>query len=78
MAFLQLDNKISMAVDRKKNLLGIFLDLSKAFDTVGYKILISKVNKYGLQGVALKWLKNDLINREQFVSINGHTSNRLK
>lgn len=75
MAPLQLVNKISTALDEKQFVLGIFLDLSKAFDTINHSILISKLNKYGLQDVALRWLANYLNNRQQFVHF-GFISNR--
>ncbi len=57
-------------------MLGVFLDLTKAFAT--HKTLISKLNKHGVQDVALKWLINYLNDRKQFVSINGSISKKLK
>ncbi len=74
-SLLQLVNNISALGD--KIVLGVFLDLTKAFDT-NHKALISKFNKYGVQDVALKWLINYLDDREQFVSINGCISKKLK
>ena len=43
--------------ERKKFILGIFIDLSKAFDTVDHKILISILKNYGSRGSNLKWFK---------------------
>lgn len=78
MALSQLVHKISTALDNKKISLGIFLDLSKAFDTVDHNILIAKLHKYGFHDVALKWLNDYLKDREQYVSINMQNSNRVK
>lgn len=78
MALLQLIDRISNALDNNKYSVGIFLDLSKAFDTVDHKILISKLQRYGFTDVAIKWLNDYVYNREQFVSINGCESNRAK
>ena len=54
------------AFRRKKNFLGIFDDLSKAFDTVNHKIL-KKLENCGLCGKNLLWFKRYLSNRKQYL-----------
>ena len=52
--------------------LGLFIDLSKAFDTVDHEILYIKF--YGHRGIALEWLRSYLSNRSQFGQFNGFSS----
>jgi Reverse transcriptase (RNA-dependent DNA polymerase) len=67
-------NLISKFSNDSKHTIAIFCDLKKAFDTCNHEILLSKMFKLGIRGVELKWFKNYLSNRKQFVSINGHCS----
>jgi retron-type reverse transcriptase len=60
-------NKITTAIDRKEVTAGVFLDLSKAFDTLNHEILLAKLQHYGINGLALKWIKSYLLGRKQFV-----------
>ena len=73
-ALLHLFEKISSAIDRREHTVGIFLDLSKAFDTVNFNILFDKLEHYGIRGIALNWIK-DHFSRSQFVQFNEHCSN---
>ena len=59
------------ANEDKSLVLGLFLDFSKAFDTVNHEILLAKLNYYGIKGSALQLLRSYLSNRNQFVSLNG-------
>ena len=66
-ALIHLTNKIATAIDQNKITAGVFVDLSKAFDTLNHQILFSKLERYGIRGVALQWIKSYFENREQFV-----------
>lgn len=74
-ALLRVQNDILMAVDGKKCVLLILLDLSAAFDTVDYHKLFSLLaNRIGLSGKALEWFVSYLSDRIQSVLIDGVAS----
>ena len=73
----KLTSKISQDLNEKKFVIGIFLDLKKAFDTVSHDILLSKLKKLGISGTPLKWFTSYLSNRTQFTEIRGCKSNEL-
>ena len=74
MAIMQLVDKINNAVEQSKTTLGVFLDLSKAFDTIDHDILLYKLELYGFRGVVKEWFKNYLSDRKQYVKYNDNTS----
>ena len=76
-AILELYDRILQDVEKKRDPFAVFLDLSKAFDTIDHNILISKLTHYGIRGVALNWFKSYLSNRSQYVVIEGVKSNCL-
>ena len=64
-------------LDNGKLPIGVFLDLSKAFDTLDHTISLDKLLYYGIKGTELAWFKSYLTNRTQFVSYNGTNSRTL-
>ena len=73
-ALLNFVDKVAHAIDNHSHLIGIFLDFSKAFDTINHDILLYKLSHYGIRGKALEWFRNYLTKRKQYTSLNGHNS----
>jgi hypothetical protein len=78
MAIINLLDSIIEALDNGKMAIGIFIDFSKAFDTVNHNILISKLEHYGIRGVATNWITSYLDKREQYCTYMGHSSKLQK
>jgi len=76
-ALIQSCDKIIQALNNKEHIIGVFMDLSKAFDTMNHDILLQKLIHYGIRGTTLKWFKNYLDNRKQFVSFQSVKSPKL-
>ena len=78
MAIVNLTTKISEAIDKSEYTAGIFIDLSKAFDTVDHSIVIEKLKHYGVRGIPLEWFKNYLTERNQIVKFKTTLSDKRK
>ena len=76
LALILLVDKISRALEEGEYVLGLFLDFSKAFDTVNHEILFTKLEFYGVRGVSLDLFKSYLSGRKQFVEYNGASSSQ--
>ena len=73
-ALINITENIRNALDDGNIGCEVFVDLPKALDTVDHKILLAKLNHYGIRGVSNDWFKSYLSNRKQHVSINGYES----
>ena len=62
----------SILKDQEENKLtiGVFIDLSKAFDTLSHDILLRKLQKYGIRGTPLKWFESYLEDRSIRIKVN--------
>jgi len=60
---------VQEAIERKLNPIGIFIDLTKAYDVLNHRVLLSKLNSYGIRGVANLWFVSYLSRRKQCVEI---------
>ena len=74
MAAVELIDIIVQKLDQGKLPLAIFLDLSKAFDTLDHDILLYKLNYYGITSKEFNFFKTYLENRKQYVDYDGTVS----
>jgi len=77
MAILDMYERICLTIDQKQFSICVFIDLSKAFDTLNHHILLHKLQYYGIHGLPLKWFKSYLHDSQQYVNINGVSSSYL-
>ena len=77
LAALKLVNHVITEMDNFNIPTNIYIDLSKAFDTLNFDILLNKLDYYGVQGCANRLIYSYLSDRWQFVEFNGHKSSYL-
>ena len=71
-------NILKEALRKKKHVMGIFIDLSKAFDTLDHEILLKKLEQCGIRGTAHNLIRSYLSGREQQTSVLGELSTSSK
>ena len=76
-ATLEFIDRIYKVLDSGELPITVFLDLSKAFDTLDHGILLQKLKHYGVTGISLKWFESYLMNRSQYVQLDSGYSNPL-
>ena len=67
-------NEVYQNLGRNNFVIGVFLDLKKAYDTIDHKILLQKLEYYGFRGITNQWFQSYLQNRQQYVIVNGTKS----
>ena len=77
LAVLEMCSKVVDAIENKQYLCSVFLDFAKAFDTVNHKILLSKMEHYGIRGIVKDWFTSYLANRYQKVKIGNEYSDEM-
>ena len=75
LALIEVLDNIYRKLDENETVLGIYLDLQKAFDTVNHEILLYKLHYYGICGIGYNWFINYIDNRQQFTSVDQVHSN---
>ena len=77
-SLIEITEEIKESIDNGRFGCGIFIDLKKAFDTVNHRILLTKLEHYGVRGSLLKWFESYLTDRRQYVFYNGVSSEMEK
>lgn len=70
-------NEVYKRLDDGGACLGVFVDLSKAFDLVDHRLLLNKLCRLGIRGIPNEWMKSYLTHRSQYVDLNGVKSDIL-
>jgi hypothetical protein len=68
---------IQGTVDKRIHSIGIFIDLTKAYDTLNHEVLLQKLLSHGIRGITNLWFKSYLTNRRQCIEINQSKSSNV-
>ena len=74
LALIEILENLHLKLDNNEWIYGVYLDLSKAFDTVNHDILLHKLQHYGIRGKAHEWFYSYLNNRKQYTDVNNTQS----
>ena len=74
LALIDTIDDIKFHLDKGEYVLGVFLDIRKAFDSINHAVMLEKLEHYGFRGHSLKFLQSYLTNRQQFTVVNGQNS----
>ena len=74
LALIEFSDTLHRLLDEKNYVIGIFVDFTKAFNTVDHDILLSKLDRYGIRGHANNYFRSYLTNRQQYTFVNGAKS----
>ena len=66
-AICELVGRVAKHKEQKEPSIGVFIDLSKAFDTLNHSMLLNKMERYGIRGHALDWYTSYLTNKQMRV-----------
>ena len=66
-AIIEFHGYVHSSLDTKQSTIAVYLDFSKAFDTVNHNILMSKLLHNGIRGIMKHWFESYLSNRKQYV-----------
>ena len=75
-AVAEIADNLRKSIDNNLYTCGVFLDFSKAFDTVNHSILLKKIEQYGIRGIPLQLLTSYLTNRQQYTELGNTVSSR--
>ena len=76
-AICELIGSIVKHKEQKQTSIGVFIDLSKAFDTLNHSMLLDKMEKYGIRGPTLDWFRSYLSNRYMRVRCVSNTTGQM-
>ena len=74
LAVIELIDRVLLNIDNKQVPFAVFMNLAKAFDTLEHKILIDKLQHYGIRGISLMWFESYLSKMTQYVEIDNFKS----
>ena len=77
-AILKFTDDILKSFDDNKVGIATFMDLSKAFDCVDHKILLTKIKRYGVHSTPVRWICSYFSNREHFCILESDPINIIK